>query len=101
MKCSLNQCHFGMWHQLVSAVLRLFEMSVWFQMTTAMFCSWTDTVRVWCVQDEWNSLGNCLREYSQTLKEMGCRYIEQMLVHCMEGRYSEIRTSDISQSIQK
>lgn len=54
------------------------------EMTTAMFCSWTDTVRVWCVQDEWNSLGNCLREYSQTLKEMGCRYIEQMLVHCME-----------------
>jgi hypothetical protein len=64
-------------------------------MTTAMFSEWTDAARVWCLQDEGNSLGNCLREYTKSLKEMGCSYIEQMLVHCNEGKYSEIRTSDI------
>ena len=65
-------------------------MNVWFQITTAMFSEWTDTARVWCVQDEWNNLGSSLREYSQTLEKMGCGYIEQMLSHCTEGEYSEI-----------
>jgi len=74
-------------------------MSVWFQITAAMFYEWTDTARVWCVQDECNNLGSSLREYIQVLKEMGCRYIEQMLLHCTEGEYSEIRMSDVAHSI--
>jgi hypothetical protein len=65
----------------------VFEMSVWFQMTTEMFYEWTDTARVWCVQDEWNNLGSSLIEYIQVLKEMGYKYIEKMLIHCSEGEY--------------
>jgi len=74
-------------------------MSVWFQITTAMFYEWTDTARVWCVQDEWNNLGTSLMEYIRVLKEMGYKYIEKMLIHCSEGEYSEIRTSDVAYSI--
>jgi hypothetical protein len=65
----------------------------------AMFCEWTDTARVWCVQDDWNCLGSSLMEYIQVLKEMGYKYIEKMLIHCSEGEYSEIRTSDVARSI--
>jgi hypothetical protein len=74
-------------------------MSVWFQITAALFYEWTDTARVWCVEDDWNNLGSSLREYCQVLKEMGCRYIEQMLFHCIEGEYLEMRTSDVAHSI--
>jgi hypothetical protein len=54
------------------------------EITAAMFYEWTDTARVWCVQDECNNLGNSLREYIQVLKEMGFKYIEKMLAHCTE-----------------
>jgi hypothetical protein len=64
-----------------------------------MFYEWADTARVWCVEDLWNNLGSSLAEYIQALKEMGIRYIEQMLIHCSEGEYSEIRTSDVAHSI--
>jgi hypothetical protein len=60
-----------------------------------MFYEWTDAARVWCVEDEWNNLGSSLREYCQVLKEMGCTYVEQMLFHCIEGEYSEMKTSGV------
>jgi hypothetical protein len=65
----------------------------------ALFYEWTDTARVWCVEDEWDNLGSSLREYIQVLKEMGCRYVEQMLFHCVEGEYSQMGTSDVAHSI--
>jgi hypothetical protein len=70
---------------LVSTVWQLFERSVWFQMTTAMLFEWAERARMWSLQDDWNSSGSCLGEYSQTLIEMGCNYIEHMLIHCGEG----------------
>jgi hypothetical protein len=64
---------------------------MWFQMTIEMFSEWTDVARLGSVYDEWNSLGDCLREYSHALEQMGCRYIEQMLDHCNKGEYPVIR----------
>ena len=70
---------------LVSTVWQLFERSVWFQMTMVMLFEWAERARMWSLQDDWNSSGSCLAEYIQTLNEVGCSYLENMLIHSGGG----------------
>jgi hypothetical protein len=60
-----------------------------------MFYEWTDIVRVKSVTDAFNSLSSCLGHYNHALQEMGCRYFEQMLVHCYEGECLKVCDSVI------
>ena len=56
-------------------------------MTIEMMFEWVDVGRSWVLSDKWNIVGSCLVEYVKALEKFGCEYMEQLLKHCMQGKF--------------